>query len=215
MRSAGLRLNVSTPETLPPEVMERIKGVFFQDCDDLLAELETGLSALQNGDRDPEVINTVFRAVHSVKGGAGSFALDALVAFSHIFESVLSDVRASRLAIDREVISTLLRAADVLADHVKAARDGATLDAARAAAVAQDLTKLLPKTAAAAPDVVDAPKTEAVDVAACWTIKLRPHRELYAKANETLAILRELRRLGEITVELNDDDIPLLQDLDA
>ncbi len=200
--------------------MERIKGVFFQDCDDLLVELETGLLALQRGERDPEIVNTVFRAVHSVKGGAGSFGLDPLVAFSHLFESVMADARASRLALDAEVVATLLRAADVLADHVKVAREGGEVDAARAAAIGKalvELTSALPYGGAESEPQEDALlsiQSAPAQATRCWAMRIRPHRELYAKANEPLALLRELRRLGEMTVELNDDDIPLLDDLD-
>ncbi len=52
--------------------MNEIKEIFFQECEEQLAELESGLLRLNDGDRDPETVNAVFRAVHSIKGGAGS-----------------------------------------------------------------------------------------------------------------------------------------------
>jgi two-component system chemotaxis sensor kinase CheA len=62
--------------------MNEIKEIFFQECEEQLAELETGLLALNDGDTDPETVNAVFRAVHSIKGGAGAFGLDDLVCLS-------------------------------------------------------------------------------------------------------------------------------------
>ena len=59
---------------------EAIKATFFQECEEQLAELESGLLKLNDGDRDPETVNAVFRAVHSIKGGAGAFGLDDLAA---------------------------------------------------------------------------------------------------------------------------------------
>ena len=59
--------------------MAEIRQTFFQECEEQLAELETGLLAIDDGDRDPETVNAVFRAVHSIKGGAGAFGLDELV----------------------------------------------------------------------------------------------------------------------------------------
>ena len=50
---------------------ESIKATFFQECDELLTDMESGLLAMEAGDDDSETINAVFRAVHSVKGGAG------------------------------------------------------------------------------------------------------------------------------------------------
>src|SRR5579859_3692862 len=104
--------------------MEAIKATFFQECEELLADLEAGLLALEGGDTDPETVNAVFRAVHSIKGGAGAFKLDDLVRFAHIFETTLDQVRAGQLAPTPDVMKTVLRAADILADLVGAARDG-------------------------------------------------------------------------------------------
>ena len=117
---------MSAPEALPPEVMERIKGVFFQDCDDLLAELETGLLALQNGERDPEIVNTVFRAVHSVKGGAGFFGCKAVEELAHAMENLLDHARQQDREMDAAAIDALLAGADritALLDDVEHSND--------------------------------------------------------------------------------------------
>jgi two-component system chemotaxis sensor kinase CheA len=193
--------------------MEEIKGVFFQDCRDLLGELETALLALKGGDRDPEIVNTAFRAVHSVKGGAANFALDRLAAFAHVFESAMAEFRAGRIEFNADSVDLMLRAADVVADHVEAERDGSTLDAERAQEIERALAALIDGNGAS--DFEIEATLEAQPDSHCWAIRIRPHAELYAKANETLFLLRELQRLGRISVKLNEDDIPLLQDLDA
>lgn len=113
------------------DAMAEIRQTFFQECEEQLAELETGLLAIDDGDRDPETVNAVFRAVHSIKGGAGAFGLDDLVPFAHAFETILDHLRAGRLAPSPELLKTMLRAADALADLVRAARDGTPADAAR------------------------------------------------------------------------------------
>ena len=56
--------------------MDAIRTTFFIECDELLAQLEEGLMAMEQGSADAETINSVFRAVHSVKGGGGAFGLD-------------------------------------------------------------------------------------------------------------------------------------------
>src|SRR3954452_16704047 len=122
--------------------MNEIKEIFFQECEEQLAELESGLLKMNDGDRDPETVNAVFRAVHSVKGGAGAFGIDDLVRFAHVFETTLDEVRAGRLGASIEVVRPLLRAADVLADLVRAARDGGEVDQGRCDAIAVELSAL-------------------------------------------------------------------------
>ena len=94
------------------DAMAAIKQTFFQECEEQLGELEIGLLVLQDGDTDPETVNAVFRAVHSIKGGAGAFNLDELVHFAHVFENVLDHLRAGRLAASGDVLKTMLRAAE-------------------------------------------------------------------------------------------------------
>ena len=66
--------------------MSDLRDMFFEECDDLLEVLSTGLEDLQNETSDAETINAMFRSVHSIKGGAGAFGLDRLIKFAHAFE---------------------------------------------------------------------------------------------------------------------------------
>ena len=223
--------------------MEAIKATFFQECEELLVDLEAGLLAMQEGATDSETVNAVFRAVHSIKGGAGAFALDALVRFAHVFETLLDGVRAERIEATAELVSALLRAADLLADHVRAAQGQGEADAAATAAMAAELERLTDGDAAAAPAPVEAmvlpapqmmsledagdelgfdfsPTLVALDgpeetpAAGGWRVTFTPLPELYRKANEPLLLLRELERLGEISVTIDDSTLPLLEGLD-
>ncbi|MGO4686919.1 chemotaxis protein CheA [Brevundimonas sp. 2YAF1] len=122
---------------------EAIKVTFFQECSELLGDLEANLLALETGEADGETINAVFRAVHSVKGGAGAFGLDDLVRFAHVFETLMDELRSGRKACDDVTVKTLLRASDVLADHIGAAQGtAAPVDAARSAGLVAELEVL-------------------------------------------------------------------------
>ena len=205
--------------------MAAIRETFFQECDEQLGELETGLIAIENGDTDPETINAVFRAVHSIKGGAGAFRLDALVRFSHIFETVLDRIRNGQLAPTPAVLKTMLRSADVLADLVHAARNGESIDESAANSLSEDLhawanASSNPAEEAKAEDdfgfqPMPISLSEPVPaLSASFAITLKPAPELYLKGNETARLLRDLGRLGEIVVRCETAAIPLLTELD-
>ncbi|MGZ5853901.1 MAG: Hpt domain-containing protein, partial [Xanthobacteraceae bacterium] len=101
---------------------EQLKQTFFDECGDLLQQIETSLTEIREGISTDDTINAVFRAVHSVKGGAGIFGFDTLVKFAHVFETVMDAIRSGRLAITPDNIDTLLAAGDVLADLVNMSR---------------------------------------------------------------------------------------------
>src|SRR6201991_2632545 len=122
--------------------MNEIKKIFFKECEEQLAELESGLLKMNDGDRDPETVNAVFRAVHSIKGGAGAFGLDDLVAFAHVFETTLDCVRSNKLEPNQDVLKVMLKSADVLADLVTASRDGGGVDEARSRGLVKELEAL-------------------------------------------------------------------------
>ncbi|MDP3801778.1 chemotaxis protein CheA [Brevundimonas sp.] len=223
---------------------EAIKVTFFQECDELLGDLETGLLAIEAGSADDETVNAVFRAVHSVKGGAGAFGLDDLVRFAHVFETLLDEIRSGRRPCDDPTVKTLLRAADLLADHIAAARGQApAVDEARSAGLVAELELLTHGESGAAgaapaadsahavgtaePDAfgfrpvafdlsaLDGPAPAAAPAETVWRVVFRPQGRMYAHANETGLLLRELARLGSVSVALDASGLPDLADLVA
>lgn len=214
------------------DAFESIKATFFQECDELLADLEAKLMLLEQGQTDMETINAVFRAVHSVKGGAGAFGLEALVRFAHVFETLMDELRAGRKPCDAVTVKTLLRASDLLADHIQAAQGLIPpVDEARSAALVAELEALthggeappamededddfgftpmafdMALDEAVAPAPVDAAPTG-------WRVVFRPTGRMYANANETGLLLRELGRLGPLEVVLDDSAVPTLDAL--
>jgi two-component system chemotaxis sensor kinase CheA len=195
------------------DAMADIKQTFFQECEEQLAELEAGLVAMDEGQADAETVNAVFRSVHSIKGGAGAFQLSDLVQFAHKFETCLDHVRSGRLAATTDLMKVMLRAADVLADLVRAARDNTPVPPEAWEGIANELRAQYEGGTADADtqgsddtaefDNIDfQPLIVAVsddagvegDVAAKseYSINFRPNPELYAKANDAVLILRNL-----------------------
>ena len=214
--------------------MAAIRVTFFQECEEQLAALEAGLMTMEEGDTSLDTVNAVFRAVHSIKGGAGAFKLTSLVSFAHVFETALDKVRSGTLFPDAEVMKLLLRAADVLADLVTESRGGNDIDPVRYAGIADEFTALVGNGNAADTDdeyadmdfqpiiiPIDAPSaTEVVSQENVlrghhFTIHFRPHQGLFAKANEPVALFRELSRLGEVVSQCDTTALPPLEGLDT
>lgn len=205
--------------------MAEIRASFFVECEELLESLQDALSALDEGDHDSETINVVFRAVHSIKGGAGAFGLADLVAFAHRYETVLDELRNGRLAITPEGMKLFFQAADLLHDQVCAARDGGA-EPASAADCLRDLEALIGGAPAPEPDgdALDfQPMGLSLDFGADlafgheppdWEVRFTPQSALYASGNEPLHLLRALSTLGKTTVLCDQSAVPALSGLD-
>jgi two-component system, chemotaxis family, sensor kinase CheA len=109
--------------------LDDFKATYFDECSELLTELEEQFVAIEAGERDADRLNAVFRAIHSVKGGAGAFGFSALVGFAHAYETLLDYVRDGRIELTDEVVTLCIRANDIVTDHVAAARTGVALPA--------------------------------------------------------------------------------------
>lgn len=214
--------------------MESIKQTFFLECEDLLRDLESGLIAINDGDEDMETVNSVFRAVHSIKGGAGAFEMTDLVGFSHIFENTLDEIRSDRLEASKEVLNVLLQSSDMLLDLFEDAKNNTTeCDLERAEALKGELQAFIGSpeaTEAEAPLSMDDMDFEPVALdfgfgddagigeiepnANQYTIRFSPTSTLYAHGNESALLLRNLRELGEVSLICDLSTLPDLDELE-
>jgi two-component system chemotaxis sensor kinase CheA len=209
--------------------LDQLKQTFFDECTELLQDIEVGLTEMRESGASDETINAVFRAVHSVKGGAGIFGFEALVEFAHVFETVLDAVRHGDLGATSDVIDVLLPASDVLSDLVAMSRSGDAIPTGYGHECRSALEQLIKKEGAGeAEDDGPAPadfddldfvpvRFDAFDDAppadsrACYAINFRPRPEMLKNANEPLYILRELRKLGDLELVAHIDLPPLSQ----
>jgi len=107
--------------------LDDFKATYFDECSELLTELEEQFAAIQGGDRTSDRLNAVFRAIHSIKGGGGAFGFSELVAFAHAYETLLDHVRDGRIELGETVTVLCIRANDIVADFVNAAKAGTKL----------------------------------------------------------------------------------------
>ncbi len=222
--------------------LDDFKATYFDECSELLTELEEQFAAIEDGERDADRLNAVFRAIHSIKGGAGAFGFSALVGFAHAYETLLDYVRDGRVEMSDDVVALCIRANDIVADHVKAAQDGVVLPAdygqdekTRFDALARgeaaggeggdpleefDIDFTPVRVELEAPAAGEAPVDDAFEAPPLlgedghWEIRFVPHRALYARANDPLLLFRELAALGELHVRAVLSDIPPLSDFE-
>ncbi len=222
--------------------MAEIRASFFIECEELLESLQDGLQSMDEGASDSETINVVFRAVHSIKGGAGAFGLEALVRFAHRFETVLDEVRAGRMTSDGEALKIFFQCADHLSDLVRISRDDGAMPDAETKILLDQLDGLLGDTPGAGeeepeeeidfqpailsldldmggddiddalPEIVEMPDLPRLETPR-YQIEFRPENELFENGNEPFHMLRALEEMGECEITCNLDKLPVLSSL--
>ena len=206
--------------------LDDIKETFFAECADQMAELETGLHEIQSSGPDIDTVNAVFRAVHSIKGGAGAFGFAALVSFAHVFENALDVIRNDLNQVNEDRMDLLLRSVDVLSDVIEAERTGSEPDdtsglandletafgLAEAAEEADDGDDALADFAPVMIDLADL-GVAGTPAGRSFHISFAPHASLYLKGHDPLRFFRELADLGTLSVTCDTTDLPKLSEL--
>ncbi len=189
--------------------LQRFHATFFEESREGLDAMEAGLLALEDGQRDPEVINSVFRAAHSIKGGAGTFGFDAIAGLTHVLETLLDELRAGKRALEGNAVDAMLASVDVLRALLREVEHGQAADPAAVKAVTDRLQAVL---AGTAPVAVAAAKQEETPDA--WQIGFVPAPSLFMSGNDPLRIIRELETLGSLHVEPRMQRLPAFEQLD-
>jgi len=205
---------------------------FQAECQERLEELELGLLALEQDPQDMETINGLFRAAHTIKGTAGVFGFERLSAFTHEVESVLEQVRQSRLYPERGLVALLLSCRDQIQSLVEEAVEDRDPDP-EAVTVRSELAKRLGDYRSDdGPDVAEMAEVEHFRMPVCaqgtvdgegveyvtadnWHISVRFGPDLLRCGFDPLAFLRYMRKLGDIVaVTPVFDSLPSLADMD-
>ena len=115
---------------------------FFEEAEELLGDMERHLLELDVDEPDPEQLNAIFRAAHSIKGGAGTFGFDVLQHTTHLLENLLDYTRHGELVLRRDIVDTFLEAKDMLHDQLDAYRQGGEPDPEAFERICQTLKQL-------------------------------------------------------------------------
>ena len=192
--------------------MSRFHAAFFEESREGLDTMESGLLGMEAGRSDADTINAIFRAAHSIKGGAGTFGFKYISDFTHVMETLLDEARAGKRHLDSAAVSVLLTSVDVLRGMIDHAENGSGLDQPAIDASKRELDTLLTGVAPPAPDAAAAkPKSDGPE---SWRILFRPYPSLFLSGNDPLRMLRELDELGARDIACFDDTLPKFADLD-
>jgi two-component system chemotaxis sensor kinase CheA len=209
--------------------MDQALPTFIAESRELLEDMETALLGVLQEDEPSDSVNAIFRAAHTIKGSAGLFGLDFIVAFAHVAESVLDRVRDGAVPIDDAVVSLLLACCDHIGTMVEAAAVGQTQADAemdeRSAPLLQRLKTYLGEEAAPAtathiatqaePAVRRIPGSNNGRSSDHWHLSLRFGPEVLRNGMDPLSFLRYLNKLGTITgIETLPDQLPALSEMD-
>ncbi len=200
-------------------MMEQAIATYREEAAELLTELESSLLELEQTPDDNDLINRVFRAMHTIKGSGAMFGFDAVAAFTHEVETVFDLVRNGRMIVTKRLLDLTLKSRDHICDLL-AASSGDDIDTGHGDEIIAALRQLVPQTVTSdvsAVTVATVAVTTGDDIhdEATWRIRFRPSRELLLCGSNPVSLINELRGLGTAHVVAQMDDIPNLEELVA
>jgi two-component system chemotaxis sensor kinase CheA len=187
---------------------------FREEAADLLVDLESNLLELEENPEDSELINAVFRALHTIKGSGAMFGFDEISGFAHEVENVFEEVRNGGIHVTPLLISLTLKSRDIISKLL----EGQTgLD--------EDIDKVLhglnqvreAKAVLDLPDVFDATETvksEPVEDVSTFRIRFNPHRDILHNGTNPIFLIEELYSLGDCDITTHFEQLPVLAELD-
>ncbi|KGT90537.1 chemotaxis protein CheA [Erwinia typographi] len=171
---------------------------FFDEADELLADMEQHLLGLDPQEPDSEQLNAIFRAAHSIKGGAGTFGFTVLQETTHILENILDGARRGEMQLSTDIINLFLETKDIMQEQLDAYKTATEPNAETFEYICQALRQLALE---ARGEAVEPPKTLAVAAIAPTPGPAAGLRLALVdlKPNEIPLMLEELGNLGSVS----------------
>jgi two-component system chemotaxis sensor kinase CheA len=196
-------------------MIDTFRETFREEALEILAELENSLLQLDEQPEDAEVIDRVFRALHTIKGAGAMAGFDDVADFTHDIESVYDLVRSEQIPATSDLISLTLAARDQIKTMVISSFGGKAADPVETQRIMEAFRALLPKVAAPIQDKAGLPPSAgAKGPEVTYRIRFRPSLELFHRGINPLGLLKELDRRGHCRIVAQTDVIPPLEKLD-
>ena len=180
--------------------MSQFHEIFFEESSEGIEAMEKGLLGLNTDSPDPEIINTVFRAAHSIKGAAATFGFKDISEFTHTVESILDEVRDRKREVTQELVDTLLKSVDFLGYLVDCVKKGNKPDLKKKDTLLESLNNL--------------PRELPTGNVPKWKIDFKPHPTLMLTGNDPFRLFRELGKLGKLSVKVYLNNLPSIDQID-
>ncbi|TLS78214.1 chemotaxis protein CheA [Mariprofundus erugo] len=192
--------------------LDQFKQIFFEESFEGLETMETGLLGMTDGETNLDIVNDIFRAAHSIKGGSATFGFTAVASFTHVMEGLLDEMREGKRQADQTVINILLESVDEIRTLMTAYQNREDPDTDQAQLLQQKLEAIFGGSGntAAAPEKESANKSEAAEENRLlgWHIEFTPHDNLLITGNDPALLLSELAYLGKMTMVMEDGALP-------
>ncbi len=187
---------------------------FLEESFEGLELMESSLLNLEQG--DDEAINSIFRAAHSIKGGAGTFGFEHVTEFTHLVETLLDEMRDGRREIVQSDIELLLESVDCMRLLIEAIRDEEECDRTKIDETSRLLTMTLNQETSATDNNEQASQNDTKNEPelTCWQIEFIPEHHLVQTGNDPLLLFNALAEYGELEVNANCKDLPAITDID-
>lgn len=197
--------------------LDEVFQTFLAESREMLEEMERYLLEIEAGAQDSEQLNALFRCVHTIKGSAGLFALDHVVAFTHVVENVLDRLREGEFALDHDLAALLLQSRDHIASLIDCDADRVSPGLIATGEVL--LLALADYQEAQVPALVVHDRPVASDRSGLgddWHISLRFGPDVLRQSMDPMGFIRYLGTLGEITrVVTLTDALPAAEEMEA
>jgi two-component system, chemotaxis family, sensor kinase CheA len=199
-------------------MIEILAATFREEAPEILSELETSLLELNAAPGNMEMIDRIFRALHTIKGSGGMAGFTEVAAFAHEVETIFVEVRSGQIAVTPELINLTLQACDQLKKMIETT--GSTLkkhlSKVDGLVNALRLLQCFPAVAVPVENVGEAKEVQRqADDTVTYRIRFQLTPDIFAQGINPLYLLRELKHLGECHVVAQVDAIPDLDAFDA
>lgn len=203
--------------------LDELKDIFLEECRENVDILEQGLLQLGQGDNDVELLNEVFRAAHSIKGGGATFGFAALAELTHHMETLLDEMRAGKREVGDDDLELLLESVDIVRDlmesrgnedhderlPMQARLEKSVAEGSGNSPAGKDSTDSADDTSPTGPE---SEQPDSASSTKLFSIAFQPKPELLIRGNDPLLLVRELIRLGDLDLTLNEATLPAWED---